>query len=265
VGTAPAAVHRHKATAMNRDLNDNPETVKILFAGGCHVIGYPVGDEHSFPAVAVRILEKHGVRCEIERIPYLQLHHPEKVEAVCRAFQPQVVVLQLVNWEIEDELNQHAFARFGLKAKVEPFVPVREVPTVSMRRFLLRARPKQLIDTCLGHPLVDFDRIELKIDRFLSDAGLSGVSHVVLTSPTPAADPTRSYYRAKAAPLLRAAAASRHFGFLDLLSLAPSKCEQHMGRSMFFADSSHLGITGQTAVGLSLADYLQKVIPACVC
>src|SRR4051794_39384625 len=41
-------------------------TEKILFAGGCHIVGHPVGAEYAFPRIAAAELQRLGIDCRIK-------------------------------------------------------------------------------------------------------------------------------------------------------------------------------------------------------
>ena|SRR5215472_7623741 len=72
--------------------------LRILFAGGCHVNGYPIGAEFAFPAIALKRL-KSQFSCESRDISHLTLSRLELLLAECRSFGPDVLVLQLGHFE----------------------------------------------------------------------------------------------------------------------------------------------------------------------
>lgn len=72
---------------------------KILFAGGCHVTGYPVGAEFGFPKVALDFLENNGIHGDMKSLGPLPISHPERLVDLCNDYKPDVLVLQIGNYE----------------------------------------------------------------------------------------------------------------------------------------------------------------------
>ena len=93
------------------------QRIKILFAGGCHVVGYPAGKSYAFPAVVGSELFKAGVQSDIECVGYLPLHHSAKITEACRRIRPDILVLQVTNYELGNELSEFIRSRLGLRVK----------------------------------------------------------------------------------------------------------------------------------------------------
>lgn len=234
---------------------------RILFVGGCHVIGYPVGREYAFPLVAAHELESAGANCEIQCVPHVPLHHPERLEDAYRKFQPNIVVLQVGNYELGNELLPFLLRRVGVRRRRKKQVSSAwVVKTVNVGRFNLRARVKQAIDKVLRHPLLEIREFEAKLNRFMIATADCEPKCVVVMSSTPCSDPTAMYYRFVGARALEKAACEHNWIYLDILRLKPEPEEHWLGREMFFADAIHLGIAGQAAVGRLLARQLQRFV-----
>ena len=236
-----------------------PYPVRILYAGGCHIVGYPVGPEHAFPLVVARQLEASGIASESHLLPYVALHQFKKAIEACGRFRPDILVLQLGNYELGSELGQYLLSRLGCKRKRKSSSSSAGGPIANRPRYSTRARVKQWIDQCLGHPLVDFPVVSARFEEFLAATAHSGCQ-VVLTTPTPCADATARYYRLRALPILEAAAARHNCLYVDLMALGCAVKQQSLGRDLFFADAIHLGIAGQAAVGQALAVHIRKVV-----
>jgi hypothetical protein len=214
---------------------------------------------HAFPVVVTRELEYAEISCQSELVPYVALHHPEKVIEACSRFHPDVLVLQLGNYELGNELGRYLAARVGLNSRKRSSSPMPSRAVVNQSRYSLRAHAKQWIDRCLGHPLIDFVEMEAKYRTFLA-ATAQSAGQVIVTSPTPCADPTADYYRRRALPVIEVLAGRHHCTFVNLMVVAAAAVERTLGRDLFFADAVHLGIAGQEAVGLRLAVEIRKVV-----
>lgn len=232
---------------------------RILFAGGCHVVGYPVGEQYAYPHVVARHLAASNITCRSLSLSHIALHHPERVVTACHEFQPDMLVLQLANYELGNTLGAYLLSRLGFKLKKEPNSSLTDVPVVTRRRYTVRSRFKQLIDVILGHPLVDLAPIEVKYEAFIA-ATAKCAGYVLLASPTPCADPVAQFYRLRALPMVEALAARHNCAYANLVDLGPAAEQRTVGREMFFSDAIHLGIAGQAAIGLRLATHIRKAV-----
>lgn len=229
--------------------------LRILFAGGCHVLGYPLGEDASFPDVVKRRLRQHGTLAELHRLPYMKLTHAGKLQAACAACRPDVLVLQLGHFELSRPLSQYlrSLLRFGCggaaKSGAEP--PARLVRHAHI--FQARAGMKRAFDWVLGHPLVDFARFEGQLNDLLSHTQRWGPPAVVLLSPLPCADPLSMYYRRRAASIMQRSAHIHGFQFLNLVSLIPALS---FGASEDFFDAIHLGGRGHVRVGEAVSTFI---------
>lgn len=232
---------------------------KILFAGGCHVAGHPVGSEYAFPRLAAQELEREGIPCEISCVPHVPLHRPEMVVSACREFRPDTLVLQPGNYEVTKNLRSYLMSPLRGRKEKRKSSASAGVHPVGRFRFLVEARVKQIVDCVLWHPLVDFQLLGSKMEQFLAAVAHCGPEKVLVMSSTPCADPTQYYYRDRARPIIEAAAERHGCEFLDILRLAPKALRGGLGRDQFFADSVHLGVAGQRVLGRMVAEHLRKV------
>jgi hypothetical protein len=232
---------------------------KILFAGGCHIVGHPVGSEYSFPTVAAQELEREGISCEIRCVPHVPLHRPEMVVSACREFGPDILVIQPGTYEITKDLRGYLWPLLRGRREQRKSSASAGVHPVGRFRFLVEARVKQIVDCALRHPLVNFELLDSKLEQFLAAVAHCGPERVLVMSSTPCADPTQHYYRDKARPIIEAAAERHGCEFLDILPLTPRSVRGGLGRDRFSADPVHLGIAGQRVLGRTVAEYLRKV------
>jgi hypothetical protein len=232
---------------------------KIIFAGGCHIIGHPVGSEYAFPKLAAQELEREGIPCEIYCVPHVPLHRPEMVVSACREFRPDTLVLQPGNYEVTKDLRGYLMSLVRAGSERGKSSAPADVRPVGRFHFLVEARVKQIVDCALRHPLVDFQLLDSKMEQFLAAVAHCGPERVLVMSSTPCADPTQYYYRDKARPIIEAAAERHGCEFLDILRLAPKTLRGGLGRDQFFADPAHLGIAGQRFLGRMLAEHIRKV------
>lgn len=245
---------------MQEQDDSRAEPLNILFAGGCHVEGYPIGEEHSFPRVVEQDVTRAGIPIHVGTLSYLRLPHRRRLVAKCREARPNVLVLQLGHCELNRRLSTHLRSMCGLSSRSvssEDSV-ISAVLLANPAKFYLGAGLKRIIDTCLFHPLVDSNELATRYERLLEDVDRCGIPTVILLSPLPCADSTAMYYRRRALPLFRRLALEHKCGFIDLLSLAPGGREKHFGTGERYYDAIHLGAVGQRAVGREISSYLLK-------
>jgi hypothetical protein len=75
--------------------------VEIVVLGGCHVIGYPIGNKEAFPTLLGDLLQGKVVR----QVPYLKFTHLSEQLPLLHELQPSHVVLQLGNYEFTASLR----------------------------------------------------------------------------------------------------------------------------------------------------------------
>lgn len=233
----------------------NHNSIRILFAGGCHVVGYPVGEAASFPEIVRRRLEASGISLELRKLAYLKLTHAAKLEAACSDCAPDLLVLQLGHFELSRPLSQYLrsilpFGRrnaAGTRSESPVYLVGHGWP------FRIRAAAKEAIDSILGHPLVDFAQFESQLNALLQQAERWAPPEVILLSPLPCVDPLSMYYRRRATAIMRRVAARHGTQFLDLMS---SFSDCGVGPEAHFFDAVHLGAHGHRVIGAAIAEHL---------
>ncbi|HEY3441185.1 MAG TPA: hypothetical protein VGK29_10555 [Paludibaculum sp.] len=235
-------------------------TVQVLFAGGCHVVGYPIGEAVAFPEVVKQRLLERGVVLETQRLAYVKLTHAAKLRAACAESRPDLLVLQLGHFELSRPLSQYLRSRLlsgrepAAKSGSEPSAN----PILRPRLFRVIAEIKKVIDWALGQPLVDLARFEAQFEEFLSETEQWSPPDVLLLSPLPCADTLSMRYRRRAAAIMQQLAVRHGFQFLDLLSTHPG---WSFGAGGNFYDAIHLGERGHLHVGSAIANRILATLP----
>ena len=227
------------------------------------MLGYPVGEENSFPTLVQRQLSRDGMLTRVELLPYLLIRQHSRLVEKCKELRPDVLVLQLGHFELSRRISIHVRSLCGL-----PGTPPNSKDSMiqaavgdSIALFHLKARVKSALDCCLGHPLVDFKSLETLWQQLFDRLSECKLPSVVLMSPLPCADPTAMYYRKRALPLFEKLARQHRAEFVDLLS-TPRKPQRHYGAGYLYYDAVHLGIPGQHAAAAVLAPRLRSILQA---
>jgi hypothetical protein len=92
--------------------------VEIVVLGGCHVAGYPFGNQEAFPALLSELL--HGT--VVQQTPYLKFTNLPAHLPLLTDLQPSHVVLQLGNYEFTASLRSilHQYGYRMAASKTEP-------------------------------------------------------------------------------------------------------------------------------------------------
>jgi len=234
------------------------DTIQVLFAGGCHTIGYPVGEQFSFPTVTRQCLAQRGVSIAVERLPYVKLTHREKLIDKCRQVNPDVLVLQLGHLELHQPLWSYLWAVIRRKAPPRPKAPsgTPQPYRTTQLGFRLKYKLKGVLDRLLGHPLVDLPKFDRQLSALAESVAPLGIPVVVLLTPLRCADPTGMYYRLAVRRIYRRIAAEHGFLFLDMLDGTPDPGTCLFGAEQYYFDPMHLAAEGQRTVGEALAASL---------
>jgi lysophospholipase L1-like esterase len=234
-------------------------SLTFLFAGGCHVAGYPVGEQYAFPVLVREELNRCGIPVDVRQLAYVRLPHRRKIAAACKEVRPDVLFLQLGHPELNQRLSTRLRSLVGLCDSREchdgmPMAGIIRHPVL----FYCRAAAKYLIDACLGHRLVDLARLESLLERLLSGLRGRDCPEIVVLSPMPCADPSMMYYRRKALPVFERVARANGCRFLDILSVTPRSRRPRFGPEHFFSDAVHLAAEGQRAIAHAVSGFVRQ-------
>ena len=248
-----------------------PDAPRILFAGGCHLTGFPVGAGLSLVSVALRQLN-HPAAEHPEVLGYANLHSGEQIAAACRARNTQILVLQLGHYETLPKMKKMlhlggtptcSSSHPSTSAHPHPppdtpearFVPTLRIRTVFARRFALGWILRRI---GLGHRVFDGPSLGMALDTLLSELDSLGLRTTVVLSPFSCPDPLTRSNRRQAAGLFAQAARRHGCLFLDAFALL----EAFKGQDFYanFADPNHLSRLGHERIGQALAAVLRPAV-----
>jgi hypothetical protein len=249
-----------------------PTDLKLLIAGGCHIIGYPVGATTSFSEVAVSMLRDRGVNASVSLLPYLKLTHSRRLERFLKANYGDYLILQLGHAESHRTLKQwfhRGFkGRFGhgigwgrtcdnrldgnsdSSGKSSKASMKRPFETFGSRvRWRVRAIAKWLLDSAIGCPLVDRSDIASEFDRIMAIVlKYFEARQIVVLLPLPCADPTIARYRAMISGEMEVICRARGIRALDV-STESGFTNSTVAPYAVYLDSLHLSEVGHRIVG----------------
>jgi len=261
-------------------LSQNPG---ILFAGGCHLNGFPVGAENSLARVALRYL-RHPDAENPCVLSYFNLHSTSPLIEALRHQQPDFLVLQVGNYESlpkfekvlgfrsSSSLSSFSFSSFSFSSSgshspnARLFVSnpgMQYRPTLATRLIYARRLLLTTLFSALGQRTRIFNPAALadSLDSVLSSLHQFPLKGILLLSPFPCPDPLTHACRRRAAKIFAAAAQKHGCLLVDTFNLFEA-----LGRGkkfqVNFADPSHLSRLGHDRVGLLLGESLARAIAA---
>lgn len=242
---------------------------RILFVGGCHINGFPVGEEYAFPHVALGCLSEHRENT-LYALPLLNLRSGSQIQAACRDLRPDAVVLQLGHYEAPTPLRKSLRLRgadSGRTSAVGAARPSRSRPEMQYRlspstmfKGLRRIAAAGMI-VALGKKRRMFDptSIAARLDSLLASLREFPLKGIVLMSPFSAPDPITHFLRRRTVPIFEAAAKKHGCTFVDLFSYLESYPNGGAFRGNF-ADPQHLSVLGHQRVGVLVGAALKRVM-----
>jgi hypothetical protein len=222
----------------------------MLFAGGCHVDGYLVGEKCSFVAESLGLLARMGWQFEARTLACLTLTHPERLVALCGNYKPEVLVLQLGNWETNAGFRQYLRKQSGFASSSVVGTSKVEGAPLSFRpglRWHAKSRVRQVLDLILGHPLVNLEWMQKLLNIFFTEVAALKIPAVLVLSPLPCLDPVHRFYRQRLLPVFEAEVSKHGFPYLDVFNLYGRDGRAHADD--LFADAGHLNIAGHHWLG----------------
>ncbi len=243
--------------------------VRLLVAGGCHVGGFPAGEQFGFVRLAIERLGRAWPRrCfEVRTLLHVSLTSRERILVACRDYRPEILVLQLGHYESSLPLakrlarllraqpaGQHSRDVSSWRPDYEPNPTLHFVETRQRR---LKSAVKLAVDALLrllGRPAFNPAKLQQLASDIFAQARTAGVPHVVVLSPFPAIDATIRRYRRELRDLLLLEAARQGCHFLDCSSLAFGITGE------LFADDRHLAREGHRRLSLLLAEKIGPML-----
>jgi len=239
--------------------------IRMLFAGGCHVVGYPVGAENSFATLVQERLRETGIETEIRRLSHLKITHHSRLFTAIEEARPDVLVLQLGHFELSRSLSDYFRQSSGSGKKSSSSGPSNgaAAAVANAPLFYLRALFKSVIDRLLGHSVVDLPKFHRELDALAGVLGAMRIPRIVILTPLGCAEPMTRYYRRRSLPFWQEAAGRCGAELLDVFSPAPQGLQRHFGIPYYYYDSIHLGVAGHHAVARVLFEHLHRVFTQC--
>jgi hypothetical protein len=246
------------------------EFPQILFAGGCHLNGFPVGPEHSLARVALRSIG-HPAAENPSVLAYVNLRSNAALKEACVKQRTEILVLQLGHYETLPKLKKmfHAGSSSSLSSGSSPslirelaqnpnlsFVPTLGARAIFARRLLLGAAFRGV---GLGKRVFDPAALEASLDGLLTDLRSLPLKAILLLSPFSCPDPLTRTSRRHAAQLFAAAAGRHGCVFVDAFNLLES-CGEGQPFCANFADANHLSRVGHERVGRFVGEALRSTI-----
>lgn len=230
-------------------------SLRILVAGGCHVVGYPIGKEHSFANVMADRLLLSGVDTQIESVAFLPITHLRRMAEAIQSTKPDVTILQLGNYETTVTYRQYVRRKLGLKKEKASSAHSHLPPDRTFRRtqlWKMKCAIKLAADTLLRHDLVDFEEMESKFTAFFDVVQKEAMGEVIVLAPLPCADPLYVRYRDRFSVMMQRLASARGFRYIS----APLGDENG---DAYYVDATHLNARGQALLGNMLAAVVGSV------
>lgn len=247
-----------------------PLSPRILFAGGCHVVGYPVGKELSFATIAVRSISFSGAEAA-EAVGYVNLRSGPRLAEVCRGQGVEFLVLQLGHYELMPNFSKIFRGRKntnGLSTKECVLYPETQPDPdafyqsgIGKRLTVARRIALASMLTALGQKNRIFDPafIATSLDSFLSSLQPLKLRAIFLLSPFSCPDPVSRACRREAEPIFASAAMKHGCIYVDSFGLLESY-EPGKAFRANFADLFHLSRVGHERVGRLLGESLKVVM-----
>jgi hypothetical protein len=251
--------------------NDGPKVIRseaiplrILFAGGCHVAGFPIGAQFAFPRITLAHLAEE-FSCEAKCIERLSLSNVQPLVAECQHFHPDIVVLQLGHYESGLWLKKRLrrlLARAKLnKAVPKPSAEAASISSVSLGKAwwqlqsLVRILGDHLL-TFAGSPPYQLTAFECELDGFLRRVHMLSIRYVFLLSPFPCSDLAIRARRSVMRSFFARCSTRYNFQYLDVSNdLNPAELIEEPS---LYIDAFHLGSEGHRRIGVKLAAVIGK-------
>ena len=242
----------------------------IVFAGGCHVEGWPIGPEHSFVNIALQLINPEG-SFHAHIVSYVNLKTScARIAQACRETGAEYLVLQIGHYEtapvfskILGRMFQSSPSRRRPKMDVsfeggnsgQKYRPTARIRLFNCERMLLSA-----IFLALGarRKVFDPDRLFDELDSVLTDLDALQLKKVFLMSPFSVPDPVIRLCRRKAAEIFAGAAQRHECIYIDTFHLLEAGGRR--ARLSRYYDRFHLNRMGHEIVGRLVANDLREVI-----
>jgi hypothetical protein len=239
----------------------DPSRRSILFAGGCHLEGYPVGEQSSFARVVLKSIPDYRQHF----VHYLNLSSGDRLYEACNSLNPRFVVLQLGHYEAPRELGKvirvprllnsnKGAGRLRAKAWTPDATQhFRHSLTWDFKAFVRFSVGFGM--GVMNHPVFDKNKVRSSLRSILSQMPQALRDRTFLLSPFPCPDPLMRLYRLELREVFATTARQVGCHLVDTQSELLER-EESPGDSRLYSDPYHLSAEGHAVVGELLAETL---------
>jgi hypothetical protein len=239
-------------------------TLRLLFAGGCHIFGFPNGPEIAFPQITADQL-RDEFSCETKCMAYISLSKVSRVIAECRDFRPHVLVLQLGHYESGLWLHNRVRRLMGAHRVTGKPGPSARSDSLSTSEgghlcwlgFCARIAANKLL-TIAGYPPYSLANFRPDLNAFLHACQEISVPHVFLLSPFPCRDLPIWKRRCVMQPSFAAEAIENNVHYVEFTTELGSPAA--LKDPFVHTDDYHLGTEGHRRVGVKLAAFIRRQV-----
>lgn len=232
--------------------------------GGCHVTGYLVGEENAFSSIVRSSLVDQGREVSMETVDLLPVHHPERIERFFKERTPDLVILQVGNFEMipsaQNRLKRIARSLFGVRfhsgedRHIRPIL--KEAPFSPKGTDRIRILQRAILHVLTGGHLVGWSDFRANINTFFNVVPSPTHSTIMVLSPLPVYDPIWNWYRRKGGEIIAAEAKKRGWTYIDVHQAFGASAAE---RSHYLIDIQHLNRAGHQRVAELIIDTLQSL------
>lgn len=230
--------------------------LKILVGGGCHILGFPIGEELGFVHTAIQRIVGNGITCELKRVNHLLYSKPHSMVAALKDFAPDVVLLQIGNYESLPKMKQWLMRRLHMTSRYtrqsgsgdRNWTPLPDVTLRPSLAWWTKIVTKQVVDNVLGHPFLDEFAERDRLQKFAGLIATHRIPCVILLSPLPCADPTVMQYRRRLGQIFSQVAEFHGFTYVDVMDKLVSLVDERR-KFAIYADQIHLNAVGHQLLG----------------
>ncbi|MDR9900964.1 GDSL-type esterase/lipase family protein [Aetokthonos hydrillicola Thurmond2011] len=240
---------------MNPNLEKQSRPVRLMFAGGCHVLGYPVGERNGFPAEIKRLFLSANAKAVYHCVGYLKLTHFNRLNFEIQQFQPDVLILQIGHYELTKKMLDVGLSSRSRKSTTIAPHPPRFATTKERLAWRVRSLLKLVIHLTFSRFRVDHLAFKAELEQFLGSIEMAG-PRVVILSPFPAADPVVTKIRMDVLEVFRSSASAHNMFFVDI---AKTESFVKAGFAPYY-DGIHLNAEGHRRIAKALMPPLLSIV-----
>lgn len=241
-------------------------SLRLIVAGGCHVVGFPFSENNSFSCLlAARLREKYS-SVELRTIAYVKMTEPGKVTEALRLDENReartIIVLQLGNFEYTAYLTSLLPARLKGSVRLDSLEMAMADPLPAQSVYPERSESFAyfVAKSFLKIPLYLLNRQTGSADA-LHEANLRAFLQklpndalILLLPPLPSLDLATRFLRRRAGPTFVRAATGLYVTLVEPFSRSDYGVFGSV--SKFYYDSIHLNTKGHFHIAQALERYI---------